>query len=255
MRDEALGYLISADWLLGEGSHLGVSVADAEVHARFERLRGERFKTTAELQGFLRATGYSVSDLLLVVKLQMLGERLQKKIVDASVRVTQSEIARFYRLNAHNFEIPETREVRVIRTLTAAAGERARHQIATGESFASVARRDSIDKISRAHGGLTEIVRGGNPPALAAAVYVARPGRLGGPVKTPLGYFVFRVESVTPRSVRPLAQVAGAIRQQLTETRRTQRLAAFKKAYTERWRSRTDCRPGFVVSDCRHGAR
>ena len=54
------------------------------------------------------------------------------------------------------------------------------------------------------------MVKGEEEKALDAAIFSAKTNVLGGPVKTPFGYYIYEVKSITPGSQPTLAQVAGA---------------------------------------------
>jgi hypothetical protein len=99
MKTETLGYLISADWLIGEAQAQGVCVSDSEVHSRFISIRQQGFSAKGSFERFLRTSPYTVSDLLLRIKLQMLSERLEKKVLAGAHTVTQAQIAKYY--NGH----------------------------------------------------------------------------------------------------------------------------------------------------------
>ena len=82
-----MGFLISSEWVLGEANALGVKVSDEEVHKQFETIKSTQFPKTAEFEKFLAKSGQTVSDLLLRVKLNMLSQKIQQKIVkDAGQR-------------------------------------------------------------------------------------------------------------------------------------------------------------------------
>ncbi len=76
-----LGFLISSHWVLGEATALGVKVSDAEVKKQFEKIKNQQFPKAAEFEKFLASSGQTVSDLLLRVKLNMLSQKIQQKIV------------------------------------------------------------------------------------------------------------------------------------------------------------------------------
>ena len=80
LKQQTLSFLISADWVLGEASSQGVKVSDDEVKKQFNQIKSEQFPTEAAFQKFLASSGYTVSDLLLRVKLDMLSSKIQKKI-------------------------------------------------------------------------------------------------------------------------------------------------------------------------------
>jgi foldase protein PrsA len=124
--------------------------------------------------------------------------------------------------------------------------------VSSGKSFASVAKRVSIDPVSKARGGLLpEVVKGQEEQSLSQAIFSAKPGVLSGPVKTPFGYYVFQVKSSTPGSQQSLAQAKASVESQLKAQKQQGSLSKFVKDFKKKWTGKTDCRSGFVVMDCK----
>jgi foldase protein PrsA len=252
LQQEVLGFLISSAWVFGEAKSLGVKLSDKEVHKEFEKIRSTQFPKAAEFQKFLSGSGQTISDLLLRVKLNLLSQRLQKKIIAKKGKVTQAQVKKYYEQNKSRFETPEHRTVEVILTKTEAAAKKAKSEIESGKSFASVAKSVSIDPASKAKGGqLGEVAKGQDEKELDAAMFAAPLNKLGGPVKTPFGYYLFDVLSAKPKVATPLAKAEKTIKQQLQAEGQQKSLSTFVKAFKTKWKGRTDCRSGFVVTDCK----
>jgi foldase protein PrsA len=252
LQQEVLGFLISSSWVLGEGKSLGVKVSDKEVHKEFEKIRSAQFPKAADFEKFLASSGQSVSDLLLRVKLNLLSQKLQKKVVQSKGTITSTQIKKYYEENKSRFGTPEHRTVEVILTKTEAAAKSAKAEIESGKSFSSVAKKVSIDTASKAKGGqLGEVIKGQDEKELDAAMFAAQPNKLGGPVKTPFGYYVYEVLSVKAATQQSLTAVEKTIKQQLQAQNQQKSLADFVKAFKKKWKGRTDCRGGFVVTDCK----
>jgi foldase protein PrsA len=252
LKQEVLGFLISSEWVIGEASSLGVKVSDAEVKKEFEKIKSQQFPKAAEFEKFLATSGQSVSDLLLRVKLNMLSAKIQKKIAQGKGTVSKAEIEKYYKANMSRFGTPEKRSVAIILTKTEAEALAAKKEIESGKSFASVAKAKSIDPTSKAKGGLlTGVVKGQEEAALNTAIFSAKPNVLSGPVKTPFGYYIYEVKSVTPGNQQTLAQAEASIKQQLTATQQQAALSKFVKEFKKTWTAKTDCRPEFVVMDCK----
>lgn len=252
LQSEVLGFLISSQWVIGEAGSLGVKLTDQEVHKQFEKIRDSQFPKAAEFEKFLASSGQSISDLLLRVKLNMLSQKVQKKIVQSKSKVTQAQIVKYYNENKSRFGTPEKRAVEIILTKTEAAAKSAKAEVESGKSFASVAKKVSIDPTSKANGGLLpEVIKGQEEKALDTAIFAASKNVLSGPVKTPFGYYVFEVKGITKGSQQALSQVQSSIKQQLTATQEQQALSKFVKEFKKKWTSKTDCRSGFVVADCK----
>jgi foldase protein PrsA len=252
LQQEVLGFLISSEWVLGEGAALGVNVTDKEVKKRFEQIRSQQFPKVAEFQRFLANSGQSVSDLLLRVKLNLLSSKIQQKIVRAKPTVTHQQIEKYYKENPSRFGVPERRDLEIILVKTEAQASSAKKEIQSGKSFASVAKKVSIDPTSKENGGLLPgVVKGQEEKALDEAAFKAQVGVLGGPVKTPFGVYIFRVKSITPGSTQSLAQSEATIKAQLTATQQQSALTNFVKKFKSKWTAKTDCRSGFIVMDCK----
>jgi foldase protein PrsA len=102
-RQQVLGFLISADWLIGEAPSLGIKLTDAEVRRRFVTLEKQEFPTSAKFEKFLASTRYTVSDLLLRVKLAMLQQKIEQRATQRSGKITPARISRYYNENKSHF--------------------------------------------------------------------------------------------------------------------------------------------------------
>jgi foldase protein PrsA len=251
LQQEVLGFLISSAWVLGEGESQGVKVSDKEVKKEFEKIKNQQFPKAGEFQKFLASSGQTVSDLLLRVKLNLLSSKIQQKVSKSKGAVTQAQISKYYNEHKSQFGSPEKRNLRIILTKTEAAAKKAKQEIESGKSFASVAKAVSIDPTSKAKGGeLTGITKGQEEKALDEAVFAAKKDVLSGPVKTPFGYYIYEVTATTPGNQQALSQVQSSIKQQLTAQQQQQALSKFVKEFRKKWEGKTECRSGYVVQDC-----
>jgi foldase protein PrsA len=252
LQSEVLGFLISSQWVIGEASSLGVKLSDAEVKKEFTKIKTTQFPKPAEFEKFLASSGQTVSDLLLRVKLNLLSQKIQKQVVKEKSTVTAAQVAKYYNENKSKYGTPEKRNVRVILTKTEAAAKSAKKEVESGKSFASVAKAVSIDPTSKADGGLLkEVVKGEEEQALSTAIFSAAKNTLGGPIKTPFGYYVYEVVSSTPGTQQPLSQVKTTIKEQLVATGQQTALSKFVKNFKKKWSEKTECRSGYSVADCK----
>jgi foldase protein PrsA len=249
---EVLGFLISSQWVLSEANSLGVKVTDAQVKKQFTTIKTQQFPKAAEFEKFLQTSGQTISDLLLRVKLNMLSTRIQSKILKKSSTVTQAEASKYYNENKSHYGAPEKRSVNLILVKSEGAAKSAKKEIESGKSFSSVAKRVSVDPTSKASGGaLSAIVKGQEEPGLDAAIFNAKSGVLSGPVHTSFGYYVLQVTAITPGSQQSLAQAQASIKSQLAATHQQKVLSTFVKNFKDKWKSKTDCRGGYVVANCK----
>jgi foldase protein PrsA len=253
LKQTTLAFLISGNWVIGEASEQGVKVTDDEVKKQFNQIKNQQFPKEADFQKFLASTGYTVSDLLLRVKLNMLGSKIQQKVSkNAGKKPTQKEISAYYEQHKSQYGQPERRNILIILTKTQAQAEKAKREIQSGKSFASVAKKSSIDPVSKAAGGsLPGVVKGQEEKALDAAIFGAKPNVLGGPVKTPFGYYLYEVKKTLPANQQPLKQAQSSIQQQITAQSQQKALSEFIKNFRKKWTGRTNCRSQYSVQDCK----
>ncbi len=252
LQQEVLGFLISSSWVLGEAKSLGVKLSDKEVHNQFLHIKHQQFPKPAEFEKFLKSSGQTVSDLLLRVKLNMLSQKIQQKIVKEKPKVSQAEIQKYYNENKSRYSVAEKRTAQIVLTKTEQAAKEAKQEIESGKSFSEVAQKRSIDPTSKAKGGqLGEVVKGQNEQHLDAALFAAKTGQLGGPVKSPFGYYVYEVTGTKPGNTQSLSKVEATIKQTLLQTQQQKKLSVFIKDFKKKWQGNTDCRDGYVVANCK----
>jgi len=252
LQQEVLGFLISSSWVLGEAKSLGVKATDKEVRDQFLHIKHQQFRKPAEFEKFLATSGQSVSDLLLRVKLNMLSQKIQQKISKKNPGVSKAEIEKYYNQNKSKFGTPETRNTEMLLTKTQAQAEAAKKEIESGKSFSEVAKKVSIAPTTRAKGGQLGYVQNGQQEAhLNSAIFAAKTGQLGGPVKSPFGYYVYNVLGTKPGNQQPLSKVEQTIRATLVSQNQQKNLSTFIKDFKKRWQGKTDCRAGYVVANCK----
>jgi foldase protein PrsA len=252
LQQEVLSFLISSQWVLGEAESLGVNVSDKEVKKQFEKIKDAQFPKAGEFEKFLASSGQSVSDLLLRVKLNLLSSKIQKKISKEKGSVSKADIEKYYNEHKNQYGKPETRNLGIILTKGEAEAKKAKEEIESGKSFTEVAKNRSIDPTSKATGGaLNGVVKGQETKALDEAAFSAKQGVLGGPVKTPFGYYVYKVNSITAGQAEPLSKAESTIKQQLTARGQQEALSKFVKEFRKKWTGKTECRDGYVVQNCK----
>jgi len=251
LRDQVLQLLISFQWIEGEAKDLGVKATDAEVKKQFETQKKASFPKEADFQKFLKTSGQSQADIMQRVKLDVLSNKIRQKVTKGKDKVTDAEIQAYYNKNKSRFAQPERRDLLVVLTKTKATAQQAKSAIEGGQSFASVAKKISIDQSSKSQGGkLPAVAKGQQEKALDDAVFKARKGVLTGPVKTQFGYYVFQVQKVTPASQQSPAQAKPTIKQLLSSQKQQKALDTFVKDFQKKWKDKTDCRQGYRTQDC-----
>jgi phosphatidylethanolamine-binding protein (PEBP) family uncharacterized protein len=77
---QALGFLITSEWVLGEATARGASVSEAEVKQRFAQLVHESFPKAGSMQKYLAKSGETEADLLARIKVELLASKIAAKV-------------------------------------------------------------------------------------------------------------------------------------------------------------------------------
>jgi foldase protein PrsA len=190
------------------------------------------------------------------VRLDTLSNKIREKVTKGKDNVSDAEIAAYYNKNKERFAQPERRDLRIVLTKGEAKAKQAKQAIESGQPFAKVAKKYSIDQASKAQGGkLPAVAKGQQEKALDAAIFKAKKGELTGPVKTQFGYYIFEVMKVAKASQQTLAQATPTIKQTLASQNQQKALDKFVKSFRKRWKAKTDCREGYRTQDCKNAPK
>jgi peptidyl-prolyl cis-trans isomerase D len=152
-------------------------------------------------------------------------------VPDSAVKLSDAEMNAYYKAHLEEFDRPASTYLSFVALprLTTAAdtaaararADSARAEIAGGTPFADVARRESADSASAAHGGdLGEWTKGAMDPAFDSAASKLPLNTLSGPVLSQFGFHIIEVTSrkgdkIKGRHILIPIEVAGAHRDQL----------------------------------------
>jgi foldase protein PrsA len=250
LHTDALRVLISLKWLEGEARALGLTISDAEVKAALVEHTLETFPEERDYRAFLRETKTTEADMLVSARLAVLTKRVDEAALERGLRISEEEVERFYQSRRGRFRRPEERDLRLIVTRTEDRAREALQTLRSGTPWDEAAAKYSRDP-SAVDGGKVEArPRGMMVPEVDEAVFSARPGVLTGPVRGADGFYIFEVTKVRPAGEQSPEAARETIRQLLRSQQQTTVLKRFKSEFTERWRARTTCEPGFVIAEC-----
>jgi len=256
IQSQALQLLLSFKWIQGQADEMKLSVTDAEVKKAYADQKKQSFPKDADYQKFLKTSGQTDADIMGRVKLDLLSNKIRDKVVKGKDTVTDAAVQDFYNKNKARFVQPEKRDLQVVLTKTAAEAQKAHDALDHGDSWQKVVKQYSIDETTKANGGkLPGQAKGTLQPNLDSAVFAAKKGKLGGPIKVQGGYMVYDVTGITPPSTQTLAEASPTIKQTLQSQAQQKALDGFVKDFTKRWRAKTECAEAYKTSDCSNGPK
>jgi parvulin-like peptidyl-prolyl isomerase len=249
----ALGKLILDDWVIGGAAEEGVSVSDQQVHQRLQSLERNAADQSL-LEKNLAAQGRTMADHVFETRIQMLAEGIRQAIARKTAQISHAQVVSYYNQHKQAFGVPEQRDLHIVGAASEAEAERAKREIASGKSFATVVKKlpSGAQPIFSVEGLVLGYESGQyHQVPLNRAIFAARPHVLSGPVGVTRGYYVFEITRVHPVQQKSLAQSETAIKQALPTELFNSALPAFVSTWRARWISRTDCNEGYVVAKCR----
>jgi foldase protein PrsA len=255
-RDQVMQFLIQSDWVQGEARDQGIKVSDSEVRKSFDKQKKQSFPTDAQYQQFLKSSGMTEADILMRVRLDLVSNKIRKKVTKGKDKVTDAQVTAYYNKNKQRFSQPQRRSLNVVLTRTRPRALQALQALRSGQKFPAVAKKFSVDQASKASGGkLPDVTPGQQEKSFDAAIFKAPKGPLVGPIKTQFGFYVFQVTAITPASQQSLAQAKPTIKQLLAQQGQQTSLNNFVKKFQKKWKGQTNCRKGYVIQLCKNAPK
>lgn len=146
--------------------------------------------------------------------------------VAAAATPSEAEIANFYRTNAARYAATETRTLSQVILPSQQAAQALATKVKGGTPFAQAAQQAGFSPADIAIGPQSRSQYASlTSTAAANAVFGAAEGAAVGPIQTPLGWAVVRVDAINRTGGRPLEAVRGEIAEQLGRDKQQQALA------------------------------
>ncbi|WP_326915131.1 peptidylprolyl isomerase [Sphingopyxis chilensis] len=143
--------------------------------------------------------------------------------------VTEAEIAKVYKDNAAQYAASETRRFAQVILPDQAAANALAAKVRGGTSLTAAAQAAGLSASTT--GDLTQSAYAATTTAAAAkAAFAAKRGDIVGPTQTGLGWTVARVEDVTARPARSLAEASEDIRTELAKNKANEAIVDYYNA-------------------------
>ncbi len=248
LSSKVMEFLITSYWYQAEAAKQHITLTDAQVQKLFTTEKNQQFTSAQQFQTFLDQSGQTLQDILYRVRVSELVKRLRAK---HPATVTTAQIQTYYKSHTNQFGTPETRDIRIIRTNTAAAAQAAKKALTSGQSWAAVAKKYSVDSATKNSGGLLKgVTKGQEEKALDTAAFAAATNKVIGPIHGTFGYYVFEVTTIKKSTQQSLAQATPLIKQILQGQAQSNAQTAVDNQVKKNWLSKTKCRSAYAMADC-----
>jgi peptidyl-prolyl cis-trans isomerase SurA len=236
--------------IVQRGKELGYRLGDEQFKSVLDNIKKEnKMETEEQFQAALKAENMTLADLRRNLERQMIQQRVQQNEVLGKIGVTDDEAKKYYDAHLNEFTTAPTVTLREIlvtipadsKGLNVAADEAAKEKAETirksvttgGESFDKFA-SDVSDSPSKANAGLIGPLSVNDiSPELRKLIEAMKPGDVSELVRTPRGYQILKLETITPTQTMTLEQA----REQISERVFTDKRKAEFQKYLEKLRA------------------
>jgi len=143
--------------------------------------------------------------------------------------VTDAEVADVYKANAARYAASETRRFAQVIAPDEATANAIAAKVRSGASLAAAAQAAGLSAATT--GDLTQSAYAATTSAAAAkAGFAAKQGELLGPTQTELGWAVARVENITVKPARTVADASAEIREELAKNKANEAIVDYYNA-------------------------
>jgi peptidyl-prolyl cis-trans isomerase SurA len=207
LRRDFLNRLIDSRLQLQEADREKVVVEEFELTEEFlDRIKRYGAKTEAEFEKLVRGQGVTVEAIKKRLRDGLKVQKLVRRKVTLRVSVTEAEITQYLEANRAKLETGlsfHARHILITPETASDAGwesarikaEMLRTQLEDGADFIELAKQHSRDATATDGGDLGTLKRGELAPEIESELLALGPGEISRPVRSPLGFHVFRLES------------------------------------------------------------
>lgn len=220
--------------ILQVARRVGIAADKAQVDERLEAVV-RRFGSDDSFEAELRRRAMTAREYRSQVRDQIIVQETIRQVIGANIRVTDNEIADYYREQRHQFELTAARRISTIFLPFTASGPVSDHaavrlraqQIVMlageGADFAELARKFSQGPHHAQGGDVGFVTRGEILPVLEEAAFARAAGDPPVMIETSTGVHLLLVTAERPGRLVPLSEARQRIQATLTEQKQSEK--------------------------------
>ncbi|MBX7147688.1 peptidyl-prolyl cis-trans isomerase [bacterium] len=210
---KAIKNRVITDW----GKANNIWLTDEEKALSTQQLK--KGYTDREFEAFFEEQNISYALWREVTEENLWVRKIVQQAVYDNIKITNQEIADYYKDHLKEMKEPESVKVRHLVTNTKEKADDIRKKLVAGENFAKMAILHSLSP-DRAEGGeLDYFIRGTHPKEFDEACFKLAPGELSPVIKSPYGYHIFKLIDKRPEHTKTLDEVKNRIAAEIRTSR------------------------------------
>lgn len=225
LKNQAVAYLVQRAEFEQEAEEVDIEVTDKQIDDRLAQIKKQYFNNDAKrYEAQLKKQGLNEAQVREDIRAQILSEELFKKVT-AGVKVTDAEIAKYYRDHPDQYSVPEQRDIAHILVKKKPLADDLYAQVKAGANFAALAKKYSQDPGSKNQGGKLTVSKGQTVAPFDQTAFLMKVGQVSRPVKTEFGYHIIKaLGPVKGAKTTPLGEVKQSIKQQLETQKKNEKM-------------------------------
>ena len=225
LRDQIMAFLVQKAEFAQKAADMGIKVDDKKVNDRLTQLKKQYFGgSEKKYLATLKAQGMTDSQVRDDLKTQLISEQLFNKVT-SDVKVSDSDLKRYYDGHKQQFSQPASRQVRHILVKSKSLADKLYAQLKAGADFGKLAKKYSQDPGSKAQGGKLTVSKGQTVPPFDKAAFSLKTNEISKPVHTTYGWHIIQpLGPVKPSKITPFSQVKLQIKGQLEQTKKQDKM-------------------------------
>lgn len=233
-RREFLNKVIEDKLILSEAKRLLVIVDDAEVDEMLTEVRN-KFPSRDVFVKAIEEQGLTEKKLWNRFRDQVMTQKLVAFEVKSKISVSPGEVNEYYKAHLDEFEQGDRVNLRQILIRVGARSEEdakafvedLHQKLDAGTSFEETAKSYSDGAEAKEGGNMGWIEKGQLLGEIDKKVFALQAGQMTSPIKSSLGYHIFKVTERQKSSVKPMTEVREAIQDKLFKDKMRVRLDAW----------------------------
>ena len=233
-RPTAMEEIIKRELYYQEAKRLGMEIKKAELSEAVKKVKA-RYKSEKDFLRSLKSIGYTMETFEHDVDKNMLVIKFFEEEIIAKAKATEEYLRDYYEKNKKDFVRPEGIRLRHILIKVPPAATKEEREILkkeaedvlakakSGEDFADLAYKHSMDDWRVKGGDLGLVHEGRLAPEIAEVAFKLEPGQISGLIETINGYHIMKMEEKVPASQLSFDEISDKLKRQ-TESRRQKEL-------------------------------
>jgi foldase protein PrsA len=252
-RQQAIRFLVRQAEFEQRAEEMGIKVTDVDVDKELNGIKVRYWgvngtcpaKCEAKYRAEIKKQGATDEQVRKDLRVKVLQDKLYSKVT-ADVKVTDEDIAKYYKDNKEQYVQPASRQVRHILVKKKSLADDLYQRLQNGSDFAALVKKYSQDPSSKAQGGKLPISKGRQVKEFDAVAFALKVKQISKPVKTQYGWHIIQaLTPITKEHTTPLKEVKPAIRQQLLQQKKTEKMRQWEDDTSKDFESKTSYQIGY----------